>query len=263
MRRNILIAISLIISIIALSLSVNAEDINSSNTDIVINTTDDFFTVAETIILEGSSDEYIELIEFWIQDGAQDVSISVNNEILEYETSNNIYTCNLSSLEIKQNSQPTVKINYKLDLANDDFQKEIIRDTTQLKVTFDGTILYTSSNLISGASINVNLYQPTAAEADINLYLIIGIVILLIILITVIINSTRKPKPTKAKKTVVESEELLATKKALLMSLLKDIEKKHRAKDISDNTYHKLKEHYKNEAVLTMKKLEDATSKVK
>lgn len=263
MRRNILIAIIFIISIIALSLSVNAEDINSSNIDIKINTTNDFFTVEETIILQGDSDENIELIEFWIQDGAQDVSISVNTENLEYDTLDNIYTTNLSSLEIKQNSQPTAKINYKLDLDNDNYQKEIIRDTTQLKVTFDGTILYTSSNLISQTSINVYLYQSTEAEADINLYLIIGIVILLVILIIVIINTTRKPKPTKAKKTVLESEELLATKKALLMSLLKDIEKKHRAKDISDNTYHKLKEHYKNEAVITMKKLEDATSKVK
>jgi uncharacterized protein YhhL (DUF1145 family) len=263
MRRNIIIAISLIVSILALSLSVNADDINASNIDITINTTDDFYTVEETITLQGTSDEFIELIEFWIQDGAQDLSISVNTEILEYETSDNIYTTNLSLLEIKENSQPTVKINYLLDLDNDNFQKEIIRDTTQLKVTFDGIILYTSSNLISGASINVNLYQPTVAEADINLYLIIGIVILLVILIIVIINTTRKPKPAKAKKTIVESEELLATKKALLMSLLKDIEKKHRAKDISDNTYHKLKEHYKNEAVLTMKKLEDITSKVK
>jgi len=250
-------------NILSLSLSVNAEDISSSNTDITINTNDDFYTIEETITLEGPTDEFIELIEFWIQDGAQDVSISINTENLEYDTSDNIYTCNLSSLEIKENSQPTVKINYKLDLANDDFQKEIIRDTTQFKVTFDGTILYTSSNLISQTSINVYLYEPTTTETDINLYLIIGIVILLVILIIVIINTARKPKPTKAKKTVVESEELLATKKALLMSLLKDIEKKHRAKDISDNTYHKLKEHYKNEAVLTMKKLEDITSKVK
>jgi hypothetical protein len=164
MRRNILIAISLIIFIIALSVSVNAEDISSSNTDITINTTDDFYTVEEIITLEGPTDEFIELIEFWIQDGAQDVSISINTENLEYETSDNIYTCNLSSLEIKENSKPTVKINYKLDLGNDDFKKEIIRNTTSLKVTFDGTVLYTSSNLISQTSINVYLYQPTATE---------------------------------------------------------------------------------------------------
>ena len=47
------------------------------------------------------------------------------------------------------------------------------------------------------------------------------------------------------------------------MSLLKDIEKQHRAKQISDDTYHKLKERYKQETVETMKQLEDINSKVK
>jgi hypothetical protein len=61
----------------------------------------------------------------------------------------------------------------------------------------------------------------------------------------------------KAKKSIIESEETLATKKVLLLSLLKDVEKKHRAKDISDETYNKLKEEYKQQAVETMKKLED------
>jgi hypothetical protein len=62
---------------------------------------------------------------------------------------------------------------------------------------------------------------------------------------------------TKAKKSIVESEETLTTKKALLLSLLKDVEKRHRSKDISDETYNKLKEEYKQQAVDVMKKLED------
>ena len=47
------------------------------------------------------------------------------------------------------------------------------------------------------------------------------------------------------------------------MSLLKDIEKQHRAKKISDDTYNKIKEHYKNEAVDAMRRLEDFESEVK
>ena len=62
---------------------------------------------------------------------------------------------------------------------------------------------------------------------------------------------------TKVKKSIIESEETLTTKKALLLSVLKDIEKKHRAKEISDETYNKLKEEYKHQAVNVMKKLED------
>ena len=50
---------------------------------------------------------------------------------------------------------------------------------------------------------------------------------------------------------------MLNTKKALLLSLLKDIEKQHRSEDISDDTYNKLKEEYKSQAVDVMKKLED------
>ena len=70
----------------------------------------------------------------------------------------------------------------------------------------------------------------------------------------------RKPKaskPTKTKVSTSDSEELLTAKKALLMESLKDIEKKHRANQISDDTYNKLRDRYKQEAVETMKKLED------
>jgi hypothetical protein len=47
------------------------------------------------------------------------------------------------------------------------------------------------------------------------------------------------------------------------MSLLKDLEKQHRAKKIHDDTYHKLKDHYKQQTVETMKKIEDIESKIK
>ena len=263
MRRKIIISLSLIISIFTLSFSINAQDISSSNTDIKINTTDNFYTVEETIKLDGTSDDFIGFIEFWIQDGAQDVTIFVNNENIYYESSNNLYTTNLTDLEIKENSQPTIKINYKLKKNIDNFEKEIIRNTNSLKVTFDENILQTSSDLISGTSLSLYLYQPTEAESDLNIYLIIGIVILLVLLIILIINNIRKPKQTKVKKAMIESEELLSTKKFLLMSVLKDLEKKYRSKDISDDTYHKLKNHYKNEAVDAMKKLEDMGSKIK
>jgi len=92
----------------------------------------------------------------------------------------------------------------------------------------------------------------------------IGFVILLIILLGITgLYSIKKPKAGKIKDTSAGSEELLSTKKMLLMDLLKDIEKQHRAKKISDDTYHKLKDQYKQEAVETMQKLEKTKSKVK
>ncbi len=263
MRRAILIVLGIIISVAILSSTVNAEEISSSSTEVKITTDEDNIIVEETIIIQGTSEEYIEIIDFWVQDGALDVKISVEAQNLEFETSDNIYTTNLSTLEIKENSQPTIKITYNLNKDKDYFQKEIIRNTSSLRVTFEGNILYSSTNLISGTSVNVYLYQPTATETNLNWYLTLGIVLLVVLLIIVILYTIRKPKPTKIKKRAIESEELLSTKKALLMSLLKDVEKQHRSKEISDDTYHKLKEHYKNEAVATMKKLEDITSKVK
>jgi hypothetical protein len=263
MRRKALITFVLIISITTLSFNITAEEINSLETNIIISSTDNFYTVEETITLEGSSDDFIEIIEFWIQDGAQDVTISVNTEDVEYIVSDNYYSTNLSDLEIKENAQPEIKINYKLNKDRDTFKKEIIRNTSDFKLTFEGNILQTSSDLISGTILSVNLYEQKESESDLNLYLIIGIVILIIILIILLVRPNRKPKQAKAKKSIIESEELLITKKGLLMTLLKDIEKKHRSKDISDDTYHKLKSHYKNEAVETMKKLEDMGSKVK
>jgi len=72
-----------------------------------------------------------------------------------------------------------------------------------------------------------------------------------------------KQKSTKKKDMSSGSEEFLSTKKTLLMELLKDLEKQYRAKKISDDTYHKIKEQYKQEAVDTMKKLENFNSEVK
>jgi hypothetical protein len=77
------------------------------------------------------------------------------------------------------------------------------------------------------------------------------------------IYSIKKQKPGKKRDTSTGSEEFLTTKKTLLMSILKEIEKQHRSKKISDDTYHKLKEQYKQDAVDAMKKLEDIKSKVK
>lgn len=262
MRRAILIILGIIISIAIMSSNVNALDINSTSHEVKITTGENDITVEETIILQGSSDE-INFISFWVQNDSQDVKISVDNQNVEYEIIDNIYFSNLTGLVTVGMSQPKIEITYKLNKEKKSYQKELIRNTNSFKVTFDGNILYTSTNLISGTSINVFLYESRTTETTLSWYLTLGIVLLLIILVVVTFYSIRKPKPTKVKERAIESEELLTTKKALLMSLLKDVEKQHRLKEISDDTYHKLKEHYKNEAVVTMKKLDDMKSKIK
>jgi hypothetical protein len=107
--------------------------------------------------------------------------------------------------------------------------------------------------------------KTIAVSSNISIYHYI-IVLLVIIIIIILIVSRRTSKtavPSKKTELKTASEELLSTKKALLMEVLKDIEKKHRSKQISDDTYHKLKDKYKQEAVQAMKQLDDVQSKVK
>ena len=142
-----------------------------------------------------------------------------------------------------------------------DFTKKVVRTTDSISVIFDNEEIYTATNLAPNTSFNLQLYEPI--EPTLNLYTTISIILLVILLIVLATYAFRKQKSAKIKEIAGESEELLNTKKTLLMSLLKDIEKQHRAKQISDDTYHKLKERYKQEAVEAMKKLEDIESKVK
>jgi hypothetical protein len=55
----------------------------------------------------------------------------------------------------------------------------------------------------------------------------------------------------------MESEELLTLRKTILLNALKDVEKQHRAKTVSDDTYNKLKDELKQQAVGVMKQLDD------
>jgi hypothetical protein len=66
----------------------------------------------------------------------------------------------------------------------------------------------------------------------------------------------RKQRTRETQK-IIESEEILSNKKTLLLSLLKDLEKKYRAKELSEDTYNKLKDDFKQQAVNVMKKLDD------
>ena len=151
----------------------------------------------------------------------------------------------------------------------DTFQKTLLRDTDSITVSYDSIEIYSSIDLTSGISLTLSLekvtqYQEsTETVENIPNWIYIIIVILIILLIISFVRPSKKQKTTTKKELISGSEELLSTKKALLMSLLKDIEKQHRAKEISDDTYHKLKEQYKQEAVITMKQLEDIQSKVK
>jgi uncharacterized protein YlxW (UPF0749 family) len=103
-------------------------------------------------------------------------------------------------------------------------------------------------------AMQIRLYKPTEAPLNITIIVIVFIIVIIVLALLLLLL---KKKRSKTKKAVVESEDTLTTKKTLLLSLLKDLEKQYRGKAISDETYNKIKDEYKQQAVDTMKKLDD------
>lgn len=260
-KTTYILLITIIGSLIIIATLGRGQEISISDHDIIITTKDDSLSVIEILTVQGDSNESYDILTVWVQSDANNVDILVDSKTPDSITQNGSeYICNISSLGIKKEDSTQVKISYELS-KNVEFTKKVIRDTNNISVTFDQKEIFTGTNLALGTTFNLQLYEPT--EPTLDWYITVFIILLVILLVVFAAYAFRKQKSVKIKEIAGVSEELLTTKKTLLMSLLKDIEKQHRAKQISDDTYHKLKERYKQEAVEAMKQLEDMKSKVK
>ena len=243
-----------------------AQEISIDSIDIEITTGESFLSVVESYSIDVES---VEILSFWVQEDSIDLTILIDGIAIDYNTalpdSSNKYFCNISDLNITTDTN--IQVRYLLDRDTSEFEKILQYNTNSISILFDGTEICEGSNLYFGNSLTVALQKfPQGETVTIEsipmwVYGIIGI--LIILLLVSLIFRSKKQKTTKSKELIGGSEELLSTKKALLMEVLKDIEKKHRAKEITDNTYHKLKEKYKQEAVEAMRQLEDMKSKVR
>lgn len=256
MKKILTLLIALIVLTIIIPTSSSSERIESSKHTIEINTEDSKIKVTETIIITAETGQ---TVKFWIQNGAEEYAINSGEIELTKEPKEpkegNVYTYIISSPNVTRESLITIVLSYNLQEKTESFQKKLLYNNSELIITLDGKEIYKATNLKNNSYFDLTLYEIT--ESPLTWY-IIGFVILLIILLGVTgLYSIKKQKPGKKKDTSLGSEELLSTKKGLLMSVLKDIEKQHRAKKISDDTYHKLKDEYKQDAVGTMKKLEE------
>ena len=137
------------------------------------------------------------------------------------------------------------------------FSKDIIYDTPLLTITLDNQNFASYENLDVDTSLLLNIPEQQDTSKSLNLFSTILIGLLVVLLIVTTMYGMRKRGNGKTRNRDVESSELLATEKALLMNVLKDIEKKHRDKKISDETYEKLKSFYKQQTVEIMSSLED------
>ena len=258
------IASLVFISILTLSIAlpmVSAYDLGVTIEQqiITISISDSGLAVEENIKVNNNEYENVTSLRFWIQQDAPDVEILAvesGTYLSSIVIGSNIQECNLSKHNLSINPEDTldIKLTYTLPTDTKHFIKTILYDTASLSITYEEDELYRGEHNTESNSVRILLHRPT--ETLVNIVYIIIIFLLVVILIASTLLLMRKQR-TKAKKSIVESKETLTTKKALLLSLLKDVEKKHRSKDISDETYNKLKEEYKQQAVDVMKKLED------
>ena len=263
MRKTIIYLIICSIFVLTIPISIGSEiDISTNSHEISLTTIDEGISIYEAIEIQGTtSDEKYDTITFWIPQNSEDVNIIISGVDINPNIIENNYICNITDLNITKDKKISISISYVIDRNNGEFNKKILHTTKSLSVNFNDNDIYSIQDLSAEGHFTLQLYEPT--ETPLAWYVIVFIVLLVILLAVSTLYAFRKQGTIKTKEISSESQELLDTKKTLLMSILKDIEKQHRSKAISDDTYHKLKEYYKNEAVETMKKIEDEKSKIK
>jgi len=255
-KRIVFVVLIMILSMVS---AVNGKEPAESTDHIIsIETGEEKITVEETFNLEGENNEMFDTITFWIQNGATDLTVKCDETTLtQVNQNNNVYTFSISDPDITNDSSLIITVSYDLPKDTASFQKELlVNNTASLSIKKDNEELFSANNMNKNSYFDLELYEIT--ETPLSWYIIVFIVVLIILLFVTAFYSLKKQKSVKKRDTSVSgSKEFLSTKKTLLMSLLKDIEKQHRSGKISDDTYHKLKEQYKQEAVDAMKKLED------
>jgi len=227
--------------------------------DVNITSEDSSISIIESIPFEAVSGDFL---EFWIQDGATDISVSIDGVPIEFESiGSNKYSSNVSLFNETDEDILNTIVAYKINKDSSEFEKKILYNLSILKITFNGKEICYDMNLKSGSSINIALQKETEGQTitveTIPSWIYIIFIVFIILLIVLFFMLIKKQKSAIKKEGIGGSEEFLATKKVLLMETLKEIEKRHRSKQISDDTYHKLKDEFKQDAVEAMKNLED------
>lgn len=250
-----------ILIILPKCIAYNEDNITINKYEIKINTYNEGFYIEEKINLIGQNNNSYNDLFIWIDDNAYDIKIILNENELEYNTiGNGNYSINISNLNISDNTIVNLNIQYYMDIKINEFKKILPYNTVILSIDFNDVNIFKGSDLSINSDIILPLYKPS--EAPISSYLFAAIFLIVLLVLMSTYYMFRKQKSSKIKNISGESKELLSTKKLLIMSILKQLEKEYRAKKISDNTYNKLRAYYKQEAVDSMKKLEDIDSEI-
>ena len=263
--KKIVVIIPLALMILFLlysSVSANDTGVIIDEENVTISLTNTDLQVIEEIKMTNVGIENVSSLRFWVQQNIQDaVKITEKQsgkELIPLITGN-IRTCNLSTanLSIIPDGTMTLQVTYHLPTNTQNYLKTLLYNTTIFSVTYQDRNLFQGIQLYSAGENNelqIRLYNPTEAPLNITTIVIIFVVVIIVLAILLLLL---KKQRSKTKKAIAESEETLTTKKTLLLSLLKDLEKQYRGHSISDETYSKIKDEYKQQAVDVMKKLDD------
>ena len=244
-------------------LSVSASEIIENSHNITITSINEKVIVSEISVIQKENTDMLSVYDVWIPTDATDVRVTIENHLLQYEKlQENIYRCNLSTINLTNITTLTVDTSYNLPEITD-FSKLFLRNATQVTIQFNDETIGTFSSVKDGTVISLPLTVSTEESSLFNIYIIIVILLLVIVIAVSILYSIKRKQPSQTRTRSLESEDVLQTEYELLKEMLKQIEKFHRSKKIVDDTYHKLKEYYKQQAVETMSALEQIGSKIK
>lgn len=266
MKKTGIILLVGLLGLVALYPTVSAQDsgVGVNWDKVTVSLANQGLQVKEEIKVTNQDQGNATLLRFWFQQDAQDVKIIADQsgkELIPLITGN-IRTCNLTevNLTIQPGAVFDIQVTYLLPTATQYFEISLLYKTTLLTVTYQESShqqeLFHGEQLLADSqnTLRVLLHKPTEASLDIS---IIVIVFLIVVIVLASLLLLLKKQRAKTKKSQVESKETLTIKKTLLLSLLTDLEKQYRAQAISNETYTKVKDEYKAQAVNVMKQLDD------
>ncbi len=245
-------------------LSVSASSIIEDSHTITIRSMDEKISVSETSLVQLDIEmSILPFYEVWIPADATDIKITIEGHLLQgVKTDDNTYRCDLSTINNSTITTMDVDVSYTLPKTTNEFSTMFLRNATKVSIFFNDTSIGTFTSLKSATVFSLPL-SITEESSQFNIYIIVILLILVVIVIAVsVLYVIKKRQPSQTRDRFLESEEVLKTEYELLKEMLKQIEKYHRSEKIADETYHKLKEHYKQYAIEAMAALEKIGSKI-
>ncbi|MCD6411138.1 MAG: hypothetical protein J7L20_01730 [Thermoplasmata archaeon] len=213
---------------------------------VVLEQKENFIKVEEIINASKETGETSFLLS--VPENASGIEIQINNMSANFSRIENMCKIDATPFNFSMN----IFVMYNLPKDTRYVKKVMPYDTPEMTFIYNGKKLFQASDLPIGSVVNVTL--PRIKVPDYTMHFVALSAVIVVLLIIIVIQAIRRKASREIEK-IKETPEILRTKKSLLMLVLKEIEKLHRSKEITDESYRYLKNMYKKEAVEVMRKL--------